>query len=460
MDTETTDRVEEEVSLLVGLREAVAGGNADRARACAAQMLEEDALALLEDLRPAELSRLFAIVGDEALAQLLGRLDDRDAAGILSRMSAAQAADILEEIDPDDATDIVDEIDDINPAVAEGILVAMEPAEAAEIRDLMAYPPDTAGGIMTPAFVAISPDLRADEAVAALRRVAEEAETVNYVYVVDSDEKLLGVLSLHALVLTRGTTPVRDLIVRDVVSVPVAADQEEAARMLTERDLLALPVVDPEGRLLGIITADDVADVLEAEATEDIERLGGSQPLEEPYLRASPLLLFRKRIVWLLVLFLAQFITLWVYAHYESLAAQATVLSIFVPILIGTGGNVGSQTVTTIIRAMAVGEVEARHVLRIVGKEMITGLALGTVMGVLMFLRGLINKDGGIELGLTVGVTVLAVTVWAATVAAVLPLALSKFRIDPAVVSAPFITSLVDGTGLVIYFSVAQILFL
>ncbi len=460
VETEATDRVNAEVSLLIGLREAVAGGDAVRARACAVQMLEEDALALLEDLRPAELSRLFAIVGDEALAQLLGRLDDRDAAGILSRMSAAQAADILEEIDPDDATDIVDEIDEIDPAVAEGILVAMEPAEAAEIRDLMAYPADTAGGIMTPAFVAISPDLRADEAVAALRRVAEEAETVNYVYVVDPNEKLLGVLSLHALVLTRSTTPVRDLIVRDVITVPVDADQEEAARILTERDLLALPVVDHDGRLLGIITADDVADVLEAEATEDIERLGGSQPLEEPYLRASPILLFRKRIVWLLVLFLAQFVTIAVLDHYEADLAQATVLSLFVPILIGTGGNVGSQTVTTIIRAMAVGEAAPRHALRIVGKEMTTALALGATMAVLMFFRGFFNSDGGTRLGLTVGATVLALTVWAAMVGALLPLGLSKLRVDPAVVSAPFITSLVDGTGLIIYFTMANLFFL
>jgi magnesium transporter len=368
-------------------------------------------------------------------------------------MSAAQAADILEEIDPDDATDIFAEVD---RTVGEGILVQMEPAEAAEIRELMSYPPDTAGGIMTPAFVAVSPDLRADQTVAALRRVAEEAETVNYVYVTDPDEHLLGVLSLHKLVLTRPETRVRDLMFRDPVTVRVDTDQEAAARILTERDLLALPVVDFDGRLVGIITADDVADVLEEEATEDIERLGGSQPLDEPYLRASPTLLFRKRIVWLLVLFCAQFITVSILGHYEGLIAQATILALFIPILTGTGGNVGSQTVTTIIRAMALGEAAPRHVFRILRKELATGLALGTVMACLMFLRALLTEDGTVEVALTVAVAVLAITVWAATVGAVLPLVLSKFKVDPAVVSAPFISSLVDGTGLIIFFLLAQ----
>ena len=444
-------------TLLDRIRAAVAAGDGDLARALAAQMFEEDALALLEDLAPAELSRLFAILGDETLAELLARLDDRDAAGILSRMSAAQAADILEETDPDDAADILEEVD---PALAQGILVAMEPAEAEELRELLAYPSDTAGGLMTPAFVAVAPNLRADETVVALRKVAEEAETVNYVYVVDEDERLLGVLSLHNLVFSRPETTVGELMITNVAAVQVDADQEVAARIVTERDLLAVPVVDAENRLLGIITADDIADVLEEEVTEDIERLGGSQPLEEPYLRASPLLLFRKRIVWLLVLFFGQFITITVLENYQSELDAAVVLATFVPILIGTGGNVGSQTVTTLIRAMAVDDVQPRHVLRVLRKEMATALALGAVMGGLMFARGLFSKDGNVDLALTVGLTVPVVVVWAATVAAVLPLVLSKLKVDPAVVSAPLITSLVDGTGLIIYMTLARIFFL
>jgi magnesium transporter len=447
-----------DVSLLDRIRTAVATGDVEEARVCARRMLEDDALALLEDLEPSELSRLFTFLGDESLAELLSRLDDRDAARILTRMSADQAADILEEIDPDDATDIFAEVEQANPDVASTILVEMEPDEAAEIRELMAYPPDSAGGIMTPAFVAVFPDLRADETVVALRQVAEEAETINYVYVVDRDEKLIGVLSLHSLVLSRPETEVRDLMFPDLFTVRADTDQEDAARLLIDRNLLALPVVDDDGRLVGIITADDVADILEEEATEDIERLGGSQPLEVPYLRASPFLLFRKRIIWLLVLFFASFMTVSIQENFDSTIARFTILAAFVPILIGTGGNVGSQTVSTIIRAMALDEVRPSHLLRIVGKEALTGLALGVVMGALMFLRAMLTADGTETIGLIVGLTVMALTTWAATVGAVLPIVLSKFRVDPAVVSAPFISSLVDSTGLLIYFTLAGFL--
>jgi len=453
-DLETTDDVAV-LPLLDQIRSAVASGDVDAARSCARKMLEDDALALLEDLEPAELSRLFTILGDESLAELLSRLDDRDAARILTRMTAEQAADILEEIDPDDATDIFAEVEQSHPDVASTILVEMEPDEAAEIRELMAYPPDSAGGIMTPAFVAVFPDLRADETVVALRQVAEEAETINYVYVVDRDETLIGVLSLHSLVLSRPETPVRDLMFPDLFTVTVDTDQEDAARLLLDRNLLALPVVDGEGRLVGIITADDVAEILEEEVTEDIERLGGSQPLEVPYLRASPLLLFRKRIVWLLVLFFASFLTVSIQEYFDSTLARFTILAAFVPILIGTGGNVGSQTVSTIIRAMALDEVRPSHILRIVGKEALTGLALGVVMGALMFIRAMLTADGTETIALVVGLTVMALTTWAATVGAILPIVLSKLKVDPAVVSAPFISSLVDSTGLLIYFTLA-----
>lgn len=445
-------------TLLEDIRAAVADKDVERARNLAYRMLEEDALALLEDLTPAELGQLFSFLGEEALAALLSNLDDRDAAGILTRMSAAQAADILEQIDPDDATDIFAEVENTDPEAAGIIMIEMDPDEAAEIRDLMAYDPDTAGGIMTPEFVAVFPELRADETVTALRKVAAEADAIHYVYVVDRDEKLLGVLSLHSLVLSRPETLVHQLMARHTWSVAVDEDQEVAARIMTERDLLSLPVVDHDGRLLGIITHDDIAEIIEEEATEDIERLGGSQPLVVPYLRATPLLLFRKRIVWLLVLFFAQFFTVSIQEHYDNMIVQVSMLAVFIPILIGTGGNVGSQTVSTIIRAMAVEEISAKHVTRIIGKEALTGLSLGIVMGALMFGRAMLTEDGNIDIAFVVGLTILALTTWAATVGAILPLVLNKLKFDPAVVSAPFISSFVDGTGLIIYFTLAGVL--
>jgi magnesium transporter len=408
--------------------------------------------AIVMRLDPAEILLLVRWLPERLLPGLMASLDPQDAAAILLRISRPEAADLLEAMAPDDATDVIVAL----PAAdAEQILFQMEAEEADAIRDLLAFAPDSAGGIMTPAFVAVSPDLRADQAIAALHRVAEEAETVAYVYVIDEEERLLGVLSLHRLVLTRPDTPVRELLVSDPIRVRADADQETAARQLTDHNLLALPVVDDEDHLLGIITQDDIADVIEAEATEDIERLGGSQPLEMPYRRAGIGLLVRRRVIWLLLLFVAEAYTGTVLRHFETEITQVVALSFFIPLLIGTGGNIGSQVTTTLVRAMAVGEVRLRDIRWVLMKEAGVGLVLGAIMAVVAFGRSqLLNV--GLDVGLVIAITIAAICVWSATVAAVLPLLLGKLRIDPAIVSAPLITTLVDGTGLVIYFTIAK----
>lgn len=414
---------------------------------------DEDAEAIFDALDASETTLLFELVGDQEFADLIVRLDDEQAADVLEQIPAGDAADVLEELDPDDATDIFGELE---PEHSDDILVQMEPAEAAELRELLAYPPDTAGGLMTPAFVSIAPTLRADQAIAALRKVAETAETVNYVYVTDAEDYLLGVLSLHRLVLTSPDALVQDLMFQRPITVEVTQDQEEAAKLLTEHDLLAIPVVDNGNHILGIITVDDITEVLEREVTEDIERIGGSAPLSEPYLRARVSLLYRKRVVWLFVLFMAQFLTVSIISRYDSLLADVTVLSFFIPILIGTGGNVGSQTVTTIVRALAIGEIGPQNTLRVLIKEASTGLLLGLTMAILMFARALMTNGANAQIGLVVAVTVFSIALWAATVGSILPIVLDRLHVDPAVVSAPLISSLVDATGLIIYFTVAQ----
>jgi magnesium transporter len=311
---------------------------------------------------------------------------------------------------------------------------------------------------MTPEFVALRPDLTADQALAVLRRVAEEAETIYYAYVTEPGSgRLLGVLSLRSLVLSRPWTPIRELMNAETIRVRADADQETAARLLDQRNLIALPVVDEHDRLLGIITADDAADVLREEASEDIERLGGSQPLEEPYLHASVLHLVRKRIPWLMVLFIGGAYTASVLDFFSTTMAEMIALSFFIPMLIGTGGNVGSQTVTTLVRAMAVGEVEFADLLRVLGRELMVGGIMGLVMGGVTYLRAW-TMGVGQEIGPVVAVAAIIIVVWAAAVAAVLPLVLHRLRVDPAVVSAPFITTVVDGTGLFLYFTVARLL--
>jgi magnesium transporter len=409
---------------------------------------------LLNELSNRQLIEFADVLGDDRFGELLGEIDPSDAAVLLSKLAAKDAADVLEAMDPDEAADVAGEIE---PEDVDRILIEMEPVEAAELRDLLSYPPDTAGGRMTPAYVSIAPDIRADQAVVALRQLAEEAETLSYVYVTEADNTLLGVLSLRRLIFSRPSTLVTDLMATDPITVPVTADQEVAALMLNEHDLLALPVIDENNRLLGIITVDDVADILEQEATEDIARLGGSQPLEEPYLRASPFHLWRKRIVWLMVLFVAQAYTGTVLAYYEDVLEAVTVLVFFMPLLIGTGGNAGSQVVTTLVRAMAVGDVQFRDIFRIVFKELQTGVLLGIVMATAVFFRALM-LGVGVDIGLVVALTITAIVIWAVTVGAILPLILRQLRVDPAVVSAPFIATLVDGTGLIIYFTVAGLI--
>jgi magnesium transporter len=445
MDTYTLDARE-------ALRAALADGATPDLAALRAAPPNELAEALGE-LSPTELGLVFTRLGDEALAELIAELDPFDAARLLGKLSRAQAADVLEEMDPDDAADVVEEL---VPQEAEAILVEMEREEAEDVRDLLNYPPESAAGIMTPEFVALSPDLTADQALVALRRVAEEAETIYYAYVVEpGTDRLLGVLSLRNLVLSRPSTPIRELMVTDVAKVRADADQETAARLLDQRNLIALPVVDDRDRLLGIITADDAADVLLEEAGEDIERLGGSQPLEEPYMHASVLHLFRKRIIWLLVLFVAEAYTGSVLRFFEDTLSEQISLAFFIPLLIGTGGNTGSQTVTTLVRAMAVGEVAFKDLFRVLRREVAVGLLLGIVMGLATYIRSW-TLGVGLEVGPVVAVTALCVVFWAAIVAAILPLVLRQLRVDPAVVSAPFISTLVDGTGLIIYFTIAR----
>jgi magnesium transporter len=407
---------------------------------------------LVPQLEPNEVAVLLQWLPDDEIGEILEELPPATAAQILRTLSSNEAGQLLGEMDPDDAADVVELLPD--EAVDE-ILVRMKPDDAAEIRQLSGYEPDTAGGIMTPEYVAVSKDATSAQAIAAIRRLVDEAETVNYVYVVDDERHLLGVLSLYRLLLSPETTPVLNLMAPSTVRVKASADQETAARILTDRNLLAIPVVDDDDHLVGIITEDDVADVLQAEATEDIERLGGSQPLNLPYRLASVPLLVRKRVGWLLLLFVAEAYTGTVLQNFQSELAAVVALSFFIPLLIGTGGNIGSQTVTLVVRAMAVDEVSMRDIGWLVFKELRVGLVIGLVMAVVAFGRAEILGVGS-NIGVVVAVAILAICMWSATVAAALPLVLRRLGVDPAVVSAPLITTLVDGTGLIIYFEVAK----
>lgn len=408
------------------------------------------------ELSHAELASLFHLLGDERLAEVVATLDSSEAADVLLRLSRAQAADVLEEMAPDDAADVVGELEQPE---AESLLVEMEPAEAEDVRELLAYPPDTAGGRMTPEFIAVGPHLTADEAIQTVRTFAEEAETVYHVYVTDPQDRLLGVLPLHSLVLAGQQTPVHRLMIprEDTVTVLADMNQEAGARLFGERRLLALPVVDAADRLLGVITADDVADVVEEEASEDMARMAATSPLEQPYLRTSILEMVRKRIIWLLLLFVGGTLTGSVLRNFEDDVAQVVALTFFIPLLIGSGGNAGSQAVSTVVRALALREVRPQDAGRVFWREASTGILLGLLLGVVGFGRALL-WGSGIPLAAVVAVALLAICTWANIIGSLVPLVAERFRIDPTVMSAPLITTLVDATGLFIYFTIARLL--
>lgn len=435
------------------IRELVEAGDAAAAAELVATLPPSELADLLLRLAPHELAALEPHVGSERLADAVAELDPTEAARLIVRFSRADAADILEEMEPDDATDVVEEL---REEEAEELLSQMEPSDADEIRELLSYPPDTAGGRMTPEFVSISPDVTVSASMRLIRAKAPDAETIYYVYVTDRRGHLLGVVSLRDLVVAEPQRTIGQVMRRQVIRLPATADQEEAARLLMEHDFLALPVVDDDGRLLGVITSDDVADVLEEEATEDIERLGGSQPLGEPYLSASLTGLLRKRVPWLMVLFLAGTYTSAVLQLFSDTLEQVVALTFFIPLLIGTGGNVGSQIVTTVVRAMAVGDVGFVDVWRVLRREIVVGLSIGLIMAVAIFLRAeTLSVD--LQISSVVALAAVFIVVWAAGVAAVLPLVLRRLGVDPAVVSAPLITTLVDGTGLFIYLTLARL---
>jgi magnesium transporter len=447
MTSAVTDQLRDEIQQLIRERER------EGIHGLAERVGPAEWADLIPQLDPGEIAVLLQWLPDNEVPQVFEELDPATAASILRTLTEPEAAAVLEGMDPDDAADVLENLPDED---VDEILVRMKAEDAAEIRELAGYEPDSAGGLMTPEFVAVEANATSGQAIAAIRRLVDEAETVSYVYVIDGERHLLGVLSLYRLLLSPAETPVSELMAPTTVRVRASADQETAARLLTDRNLVAIPVVDDEDHLLGIITEDDVADVLEAEATEDIERLGGSEPLNQPYRLASVPLLVRKRVGWLLLLFVAEAYTGSVLREFQNELSDVVALSFFIPLLIGTGGNIGSQTVTLIVRAMAVDEISLRDIAWIVVKELRVGIALGVVMAVVAFGRAAL-LGVGTDIGLVVSASILAICLWSATVAAALPLVLRRLRVDPAVVSAPLITTLVDGTGLIIYFEIAKL---
>jgi magnesium transporter len=431
-------------------------------------VLERDDLGgaadIIESLRPPDQADLFNELDDKDQVALLPELNPADSADILEELDDEEVAElvaalptetiirIVDQMEPDEAADL---LGDINPEQAQAVLAGLEDPD--EVRPLLLHPDDSAGGLMTSEFLALRRRMTAREAIEAIRLWRPDAETIYYLFVIDQHGRLCGVVSLRHLVVAAPGTPVAEIMEPEVISVPSGTDQEECARLMTRYDLLALPVVDADGILLGVITVDDVIDVLEDEATEDIQRFGGAQPLERSYLDTSIFVVTRKRIGWLASLFLAGTFSMMVMRAFEDELQVLVALAAFIPLMIGTGGNAGSQTIATIIRALAIGDVDTRDALQVWWHEVRIGLALGLGMAAVAYLRA-ITWEPDPALALTIAASILGIILWANGLGALLPILAARLRIDPALVSGPVMTTILDATGLLIYFSFAQVI--
>jgi magnesium transporter len=390
-------------------------------------------------------------------------LSAHDQAEVVHGLPRAEQRLWMRLLAPDDAADVIQEAP---PEDRDGLLALLVESIRGEVMGLLAYDEEEAGGLMNPRFAHVRPEMRSREALAALRQQAkQQLDMPYYIYVLDRQQRLLGVVSFRELFMAPAEASVRDFMQTEVISVAEDQDQETVAAVIAQHDFLAIPVVDQVGRIKGIVTVDDVIDVVREEATEDIQKLAGMQAFDMPYLRTGFGPLLKKRAGWLMVLFLGEMLTATAMGYFEDEIARAVVLALFVPMIISSGGNSGSQAATLVVRAMALGEVRLRDWWRVLRRELGAGLALGAVLGSIGMLRIAVWQllfhpygEHWVWVGLTVGLALVGVVLWGTLSGSMLPFMMQKLGVDPAASSAPFVATLVDVTGLVIYFTVASVM--
>ncbi len=414
-------------------------------------LLPEDRLESFHALDPAVADDFFLSLGTSGQSSLLLSLPEGE-----RRLW-------LRLLPPDDAADLIQAAPFVE---REALLALLDEQTRRDVRGLLAYAADDAGGLMNPRYAQVRPDLTSDEAIRYLRRqVRERPESLLYAYVIDQDQRLLGVASFRELLGAPTDAQVQQIMRTKLVTVPESMDQEEVSRVFARHRLVAIPVVDDAGRMRGVVTADDIVDVVREEATEDIQKIGGSEALGAPYLEVRLPAMIRKRAGWLSALFIGELLTATAMGYFEAEIARAVVLALFVPLVISSGGNSGGQATTLIIRAMALGEVRLRDWWRVVRREFLSGLGLGAILGGLGALRIWIWQrlfhtygDHALVIGMTVGFSLVGVVLWGTLAGSMLPFLLRRLGADPASASAPFVATLVDVTGLVIYFTTARLI--
>lgn len=443
-------------------------------------LLEEspaDVAAETEELHPADLADVaealpveripafLAALPKERAADVLEYLDEELRIEVIEAMTPEQAAVLVEQMTPDDRADVLDEIDEEH---AEEILEEIPDAARRETEQLLRFDPDTAGGLMTTEFVSVPADCTVEDALARVREIARigRREAMYSVYTTDREGRINGVLSLRELLAALPGVPLTEVAWTEVVAVNPGADREEVARVIANYDLVAVPVVSESGHLMGVVTVDDVIDVIQEEQTEDIQKLGGMEALDLPYATVGFWEMIRKRAGWLTALFLGEMLTSTAMKHFEGELARALVLMLFVPLIISSGGNSGSQATSLIIRALALRELSLRDWWRVAGRELPSGIMLGSILGLVGMGRIILWQQLGwadygahwMLVATTVGTALVGVVTFGTLAGSMLPFLLKRLGLDPASASAPFVATLVDVTGLIIYFTAALVI--
>ena len=400
---------------------------------------------------------VFRLLTKDNAAETFAYMDSDMQEEIVNSVTDNEVETIINELSVDDAVDFLSEL----PAnVVTRVLKSVSEDRRKTINRFLNYPEDSAGSIMTIEFMAIHQDYTVGKAMELIRKTGIDKETIYTCYVVDSRKKLVGVVSLRNLLLSNDEEKVSDIMEDDVIFVRTLDDQEDTANIFKKYNLIALPVVDNEQRLVGIITVDDIVDVIEEENTEDIEKMSALLPSEDQYLKTSVFTLSKNRIIWLLVLMISGTLSSAIISGYNSVLSSSVILAAFLPILMDTGGNAGSQASTLIIRGMAIGEIEMSDVLSVAWKELRVGAICGVVLGFVNFIRILALGGTPMAVNITVSISLAITVVVSKTIGCMLPMLAKKLRFDPAIMAGPLITTVVDSVSLVIFFNVAKILVL
>ncbi len=417
------------------------------------EMNEQDIAEFIDGLDAEKKVVVFRMLPKELSSEVFACLEPEDQRHIINSIGDVELKYIIEDLYVDDAVDMMEEL----PAnVVKRVLKIATPETRNLINQFLNYPENSAGSIMTAEYVGLKQQMTVEEAFAYIRKHGVDKETIYTCYVMDAKRTLEGVVTVKDLLMNPYETVLRDIMDTHVIKAVTTDDQEEVLEQFTKYDLLSLPVVDQENRLVGIVTVDDIVDVMEQEATEDFEKMAAMAPSEKPYLKTSVMQLAKNRIVWLLVLMVSSMVTGGILAKYENAFALIPLLVTFIPMLTDTGGNAGSQSSTLIIRGMAVGEIEPSDIFRVVWKELRVGLVVGAILGLVNYIRLVIMYPGSEMICLTVVLSLFATVLLAKTIGCVLPIVAKVLKLDPAIMAAPLITTIVDAFSLVIYFQLAS----